>query len=99
MPMPNAETALVMERIKNAAVTKALEELAVLLAGRIDYRHYRAVNARLVEVVQRMPVIPLKFAAGVQVDALDMEMIQQNTVGITINAIDDAFKAARKRLR
>ena len=99
MPIPNVETSLVMERIKSEALVKAFEELAVLLAGRIDHGHYRALNTRLVEIVERMPVVPLKYAAGVQIGALDQEMVKQNAVSITINAIDDAFKSARKRLR
>lgn len=99
MPIPNVETSLVMERIKSEALTKAFEELAVLLAGRIDHGHYRALNARLIEVVERLQILPLKYAAGVQIEALDQDMIQQNAISLTINAIDDAFKMARKRLR
>ncbi|KAB0571252.1 hypothetical protein [Brucella pituitosa] len=99
MPIPNVETLLIMERIKSEALAKAFEEVAVLLAGRIDHGHYRALNKRLVEVVERMPVIPLKYAAGVEIAALDQQMIKQNAIGLTIHAIDDAFKLARKRLR
>lgn len=99
MPIPNVETSLVMERIKCEALTKTCEELAVLLAGRIDHGHYRALNSRLVEVVERMPVVPLKYAAGIEIASLDQEMIKQNAIGITIHAIDHAFKMARKRLR
>lgn len=88
-----------MERIKSAALAQAFVELAVMLAVRMDHGHYRALNARLVEIVERMPVVPLKFTAGVQVGAVDLDLVQQNSVSLTINAVDDAFKAARKRLR
>ncbi len=98
MPIPSAETDLVIEKMQRAAIEQAFIELAVQFAA-TDRRRFKVVMASIETSARNFIPDPKVFSREVEAASVDFDLAHQSGVDRTVDRLRHLAQSIFKRLR